>query len=688
MNNPQPSYNLTDDDRKAIHDFALEARAILIKEAGELLEGVYGLHADGSFEQQQNLPTLNDSERAETYRQLRIFLDEEDKAGLAPADAVEKLVKEIAFTHLNRLLAFKMMETRKLIRETVGRGPESNGFKFFLADPEHQTHLRDYEGGKTDDAYKAFLHWQSSQIAAELRVLFDPLALVTRLFPRPKILGRIIEALNEELPSSIWAADETIGWVYQYFNEPDLQAAFAKLKISGAKFEAKDIPAATQLFTPQWIVKYLVHNTLGSLWVRMHPDTNLLKGTALEYFIPKVDENTEGAVLLARDITLLDPACGGMHFGVVAFDLFYEMYSEEIERAGEKGWPTHPSVAQLQDIPGAIIENNIFGIDIDIRALQLSALTLYLKAKSKNPSISIKRSNLACAEVLPIDGSNLGEFLSQQRFNRPVLERILRALWDRLQDSQQLGSLLRVEEDIISLIASEREHYSQEPLFAGIKGEYEAEVIDDTYWQGLFNEIIDALHAFVGQQMISTSSQSIFVNEVEKGLKLLELLVRRYDVVVTNPPYMNRRKMNKALADLVSASYPEGKSDLFAAFIQRCLELANDHGLVGMLTMHSFMFISSYEGLRAQIREKSRVETMAHCGPGLFDVGNPGTLQTAAFTLGKEPTKQVREEGIGTYFRLVHAPNGDGKRQVFEEALQALRQQEIEFVHPGSKLHG
>jgi N-6 DNA Methylase len=146
----------------------------------------------------------------------------------------------------------------------------------------------------------------------------------------------------------------------------------------------------------------------------------------------------------------------------------------------------------------------------------------------------------------------------------------------------------------------------------------------------------------------------------------------RYDVVATNPPYMSARKMNPTLKKLVSDAYPAGKGDLYAAFIQRCLESAGQHGRVGMLTMHSFMFISSYENLRSYIHERAKIDTLVHAGPGLFAVGNPGTLQTAAYVLCREPNEQARSDSVGTYFRLVKEPDGDAKRRRFEQALTTL----------------
>jgi len=150
-------------------------------------------------------------------------------------------------------------------------------------------------------------------------------------------------------------------------------------------------------------------------------------------------------------------------------------------------------------------------------------------------------------------------------------------------------------------------------------------------------------------------------------------MLREYDVVVTNPPYLSRRKMNKELADLLDQDYPEGKSDLFAAFIMRCLELINEDGYVGMLTMHSFMFISSYESLRNYRTNQASIETLVHLSPGLFATGNPGTLQTAAFVLRREPDAARRANSVGTYFRLVHEPDAEAKRRAFEKALSELK---------------
>lgn len=666
---------LSESQRKAVHDFALAARERFTQEAREQLEGLYGVHADGTFEELEALPALADPEKRATYNQLRRFLEDEYSAGMSQNEAVDKLVKEVAFTHLNRLVAFKMMETRKLIRETVSRGPDSNGFKFYLA--EHRDKERLWRGGNVERAYRSFLIWQAAQISEEVRILFEPEDLVSQLFPRAAALMDILEMINSSDLTAAWSADETIGWIYQYFNEPELQAAFGAVS-KGAKFEAEDIASATQLFTPRWIVRFLVENTLGRLWIQMHPDTILKE--RLPYLVPSSNDVPFEPLRPVKDITLMDPACGSMHFGLVAFDLFAEMYREELMRKGQEGWPEEPSVASEGEIPASIIKNNLFGIDIDLRSIQLSALTLYLKAKSLNPDVQLSEHNLACADILTLDGGKLGAFLREMDFRRPIYERLMRNLWEKLQDIRQLGSLLRLERDLRTLIEAEKERYEREgrqfDMFRDLSEEFEEEAAEERYWEILSRQMIEGLEHFAIDQAEDGRDERFFTGEALKGLRILDLLLRRYDVVVTNPPYMSRRKMNKTLADLIAQEYPEGKGDLYAAFILRNLELVRERGWVGMLTMHSFMFISSYEKLRRSISDEAAIQTMAHLGPGLFATGNPGTLQTTSFVLRREQDAARRESTVGTYFRLVHEQDAETKRRAFENALEALCRQE------------
>jgi hypothetical protein len=660
----------------------------------EELQGRYGIYTANTtgrgtlglvVEDDARMDHLEPDER-ETRRVLLDHLDVLQTDGLAANSALDAFVREAAFTWLNRFVAFKMLEARGLVREAVSRLDNSNGFKMWLAEPGNETHLSDYEKGDLprnsrgegprQTAYRAFLLARCQNLSEEVRVLFDPDALVSRFLPQPKVLKELANLLNAPALAPVWQPgnEETIGWVYQGFNSEELEQAFREVRVSKKKFESRDIPAVTQLFTPRWIVRFLVENTLGRLWLELHPDSQL--ASSLDYLVPfKTADCPPPTPRSAKEITFLDPACGTMHFGLVAFDLFVAMYREEMQNAGKPGWPPKPPVASEEEISDAIIAHNLHGIDIDPRAVQLSALTLYLKAKTLNPKARISESRLACANVHMLDGDNLKDFVEQMKLG-PIYRRILTALQARLKDSEQLGSLLRLEGEIRELVAEERERYEREGKQLLIPGfaeqQFETEAGQREFWEILEVQIGQALDAFA-REHFNGAEQTFFAGETSKGLRLLELMAQRYDVVVTNPPYMSARKMNPRLKSLVAASYPAGKGDLYAAFIQRCVDLAGPTGHVGMLTMHSFMFISSYEKLRSIIREQAFIETMAHAGPALFDVGNPGTLQTSAYVFRRENDPEARQKAEGTYFRLVKDPDSEAKQRRFEQAAANLR---------------
>jgi hypothetical protein len=680
--------------RNTLRETVLAARSLLENAIREELQGRLGIYTANTkgrgtlglvVEDDARMGHLEPDER-QTRRLLLDHVDVLQTGGLAAPSALDTFVRETAFTWLNRFVAFKMLEARGLARETVSRLENSNGFKMWLAEPGNETHLANYEKGDLpqngrgegprQQAYRAFLLAQCRKLSEEVGVLFDPDALVSRFLPQPKVLKELANRINAADLAPAWQPgnEETIGWVYQGFNSEELEQAFREVRVSKKKFESPDIPAVTQLFTPRWIVRFLVENTLGHLWLELHPDSQL--ASSLDYLVPfKTADCPPPTPRSVKEITFLDPACGTMHFGLVAFDLFAAMYREEMQNAGKPGWPSKPPVASEEEIPNAIIAHNLHGIDIDPRAVQLSALTLYLKAKTLNPKARLSESRLACANVHMLNGDHLKDFAEQMKLG-PIYRRILTALQARLKDSEQLGSLLRLEGEIRELVVEERERYEREGKQLLIPGfaeqQFETEAGQREFWEILEVQIGQALDTFA-REHFSGAEQTFFAGETAKGLRLLELMAQRYDVVVTNPPYMSARKMNSRLKSLVAASYPAGKGDLYAAFIQRCVDLACPTGRVGMLTMHSFMFISSYEKLRSIIREQAFIETMAHAGPALFDVGNPGTLQTSAYVFRRENDPEARQNAEGTYFRLVKEPDSEAKQRRFEQALANLR---------------
>lgn len=675
--------------RNKLRNVVTQCRKLLEDAAARRLEGRFTIFLKGKAlvaERSASVMHLDEAERALRAAVLEHF-DLLHSQGTSKVDAYRQLVREVAFTWLNRLVAFKMLEARKLIRETIGRWEDSNGFKHWLARDGREADLADFErGGESrSNAYHRFLLARCGELATEIRVLFDPDNLASRLAPPTATLRELAQTLNAPDLAPAWQPgnEETLGWVYQDFTSEELEAAFREARVSKKKFEAEDIAPVTQLFTQNWIVRFLVHNTLGTLWLEMHPDSRL--ADQCEYHVPRNAAQHQQPVRSIRSIRLLDPACGTMHFGLVAFDLFVAMYREEMERVGEPGWPEQSSVASAEEIPAAILANNLHGIDIDMRAVQISALALYLKAKMLAPKRRLTESRLVCANIHMLNGDRLDAFLTAAKLNeRPIYGRILKALQHELKLSEQLGSLLPLEQRIRELVEAERQRYRQEgqrpDLFGWSREQFETEAGQQEYWEMLEIQIGQALDAFARDQAQQGINQTFFAEETVRGLRLLEIVGQTYDVVVTNPPYMAARKMNATLKKAVADLYPVAKGDLYAAFGLRCLALTHHGGRVGMLTMHSFMFISSYEKYREALLAGVAIESLLHAGPALFDVGNPGTLQTAAYTFRNEPDAGRRKAAEGTYFRLVKEPDAQSKRARFEQALARLRQGEADPI--------
>jgi N-6 DNA Methylase len=635
-----------------LRTFTLDARKLLTQEAGALLEQVYRLDARTGI--RLPIPTGDPMESngavQENRGRIEQLLDDEVEAGLSRSEAVLKLIKETAFTHLNRFVAFQLMEARGLLRSPLAKYHAANGFKMWLVEnpaAEAEYHLGDNPNDRDDfgeaprdRAYRHFLLWQCGELAKEIRVLFDPENLPSLLFPRPAKLRELIDALNAEDRKEDWKAgnEETVGWVYQHFNAEEKAAAFDKVFKKKKKFEKTDLPAATQIFTPRWVVRFLVENSLGRLWLSMHPSSQFRE--SLAYLVPLPTDPPPVVLKPAKEIRILDPATGTMHFGLVAFDLLAEMYREELANAGTPGWPTQASVQTEAAIPSAILANNLFGIDIDLRAVQLAALALYLKAKATNKKAVLEESNLACADVAIFRGQHLTKITSEMALPGGFTRELFTKFRDNLEEASMMGSLVRLDQHFKNM-QSDRLRLS--------------------------------IDAYVEKKRGEGVDESYFANETGKGLRLLNVLERRYDVVFTNPPYMSNRNMNSAMGDFMKRNYPKSKGDLYSAFIERCAELLGPEGRLAMIAQQSFMFISSFENLRELLLGATAIESMAHVGPRAFAEVTGEKVNTTAFVLRREQLEMERREARGVYFRLVKEPDAESKRTAFEQALARRR---------------
>jgi hypothetical protein len=587
-----------------------------------------------------------------------VVVRREVEGGATKEQAFQAYVRDSAFTFLNRLVGLRCLEERRLL--LVDGQPETAT----KVDPARNAsslywRVRNELGSTTPprEVWRETLRRADAAISEQVRVLFDPESEHAALLPLQPTLQRVVDALNApEVPSETYAQDELLGWVYQYYNAREKDAAYARLA-KGKKLEQpEELVAATCLYTERYMVDYLLQNTLGALWLEMHPDSRLPE--RWPYFVRALtpdpsptgwERGAAGGVRALRDITLLDPACGSGHFLVRAFDLLVEMYREE-------------GCEPEDEIPHLIIERNLHGIDIDLRAVQIAALALYLKGCAvAGPGFRPRRLNLVAADALLPGDEPPAEYLASLRGDREAIA-VVKAIWQGLQHVREFGSLLHPERVVDEVVKRQREEDRRRyPMFQ----------LDDAHWEQWKRELLQGLQEEFERQAESEDlGQRLFGEEAAKGVSLVEALGRKYDVVVTNPPYAGSKNLNERLKKFVEREYKEGKRDLYAAFIQRCRDFARRGGYVGMVTQQSWLFLRSFAALRKDVLERTTVATLAHLGPRAFEEIGGEVVNIALFTLRTAPPAP---EHRLVAFRLIGPKLPSEKDALLRQAIHAIR---------------
>jgi len=419
---------------------------------------------------------------------------------------------------------------------------------------------------------------------------FTELLIPANLLAGDSVLNRSVDVLTEEGCKDV----EVIGWLYQFYISERKGEVFAGFKKSKKAAGANEIPAATQLFTPHWIVRYLVENSVGRLWMLNRPDSSLVN--KMDYYIAPIDEE-ENFLKIARpeELKIIDPACGSGHMLTYAFDLLYAIYEEE-------GYA--PS-----EIPGLILANNLYGTEIDSRAGALAAFALTMKAVAKRklffkdpigPNICVLDPISFTPDEITFLSTRGGDQYAEETF------------WNQFEHADTFGSLIRPDAELTVRL---KRHIAQ---------------LDD--------------------------GGDIFLADLldlaGRVIKQAEYLTNQYSIAIANPPYMGGGNMSPLLSEFAKKAFPTSKADLFAMFIERCTALVCDHGAVAMITMQSWMFLSSFENLREQVLATSPIRAMAHLGTGAFETIGGEVVSTAAFVLGHSDDRTKR----AGYVRLVDLP--------------------------------
>ena len=566
-------------------------------------------------------------ERVENERAVAML--ERDICDVGDQVKGRKVVAEkIAYTWFNRIVALRFMDANGYT--TAGVVSPAHGFTAgqpeILADAKRGSIDPAVVSERTADLITALLngtrpsrdaqaeaytlllaehcrYWSRSMpFMFECQSDYTELLIPANLLAADSILTRAADVLTAEVCRDV----EVIGWLYQFYISERKDEVFAGFK-KGRKAGAAEIPAATQLFTPDWIVRYLVQNSVGRLWMLNHPASRLIE--QMDYYIAPVDEETGFLKLNGpEDLTVMDPACGSGHMLTYAFDLLYAIYEEE-------GYG--PS-----EIPGLILTHNLHGTEIDPRAGALAAFALMMKARARLRRFLSKPAQPQICVITPAEftSTELSRLVSGDGDRQAEEE-----FWQCFAHADILGSLIQPRAEVLPTARQQVEA-------AGVH------TLDET-----------DLHSRTQQVLMQA-----------------DYLTRTYAAVVTNPPYMGSKNMNAYLSDWVRAHHAEARADLFAVFIRRCLEFADSgHGLVAMITMQAWMFLGSFKKLRRHLLRTAPPVTMLHLGERAFDSIGGEVVSTTAFVL--EPGRSIEQPG--TYLRLGSGGSEAEKKRLLHETL-------------------
>jgi len=563
------------------------------------------------------------------YKKLITWLEDPVRPHKDWKSNLKKLVKERAYTLTNRLVILMQLECRDLRKVTlISQGVEKSAFR-----TEQEFFVALVQG---DDQGFAFILQQVwDQLALELPALFEYNEIHECVpIPGPTLIW-LIQKLNQEDLQEAWTDDTTLGWLYQYWNDPDRKAVDAKLNTTSGKVEVHEISDKTQLFTERYMVEWLVQNSLGAQWLAIcakngwtssaeekikvlktrrvewnqrisnkeTPETEAMPINGDEafwkYYVPQelAEETVESAPFSLDKVKILDPAMGSGHFLVYVFDFLWELYLDQARLQDQEYTP--------KQIIDWILNNNLHGIDIDNRAVQIGAAALYIKTQEKQPGYQIEKLNLVA--------SDLG--ISHLEKNNPAILKFVKILEDELELDQEisleiinalkgadyLGSLLQVDKEIERIV----EYYRGFTMAKDIKE------VQEKIFQALTDFIRDHNE---GEDL----GVKILAEQMGKGLRLIELLAQKYDVIVANPPYLGVGKTRKEIADQIQLHYQDGKADLYSIFMLRAFQLIKEYGKIAMVTLRSWMFLSQFEVVRLKLLRESNLLCFGDLHLGAF----------------------------------------------------------------------
>src|SRR5258708_216441 len=668
-----------------------------------------GFQADGSVLDLGQIFGLSELDRV-AGKELRDLLEhfvalESGPEAARRQAAYDRLAREIGFTALNRLVALRMAEERGLIVQTVGRGLASDGFQIY------ERVARDALGNRAE-TYRSYLECLYDELALDLPMLFDRTTPESRIFPSERCLEEVLSVLNDASLAHLRKEDEAMGWAYQCYTDPDERR---KMREVQAPRNSRELAVRNQFFTPRYVVEFLTDNTLGRIWyemrqgntqfsdqrrylVRRPVDIFLQDGEeALQSAEPEEDLSLEELVNRPafilfrakkdpRDLTILDPACGSGHFLLYAFDLLETIY--------EEAWADNSSpisaitgtwlrndyadlAALRRASPELILRHNLYGIDIDPRACQIAALALWLRAQRSYQQLGltaaerpqITKSNIVCAEPMSGEREMLEEYLKEHV--DPRLHPLVRTIWNKMQLAGEAGSLLKIEEEIKTVLVEAREQalvdtpliqlsLSQRDQPMQVRLTIPASE-ERTFWEQAEEKLLAALRDYASKTPNGHLTQRrLFAEDVAQGFAFIDLCRNRFDVILMNPPF---GKTSLGAASYIKQAYKDNWKDLYAVFIERCLRLLSQGGMLGAITSSQFLYTKQLRALRHTLIEQQLVRFRMELGLGVLACATVETALTVLSTFhtpicGFLDLTKIANKGEALY-AAVH-PDGQG----------------------------
>lgn len=609
-------------------------------------------------ENPSDLNLIPEDQHSKWEKMLDLINTHKDEGG-SYTEARARALEELTFTLFNRIAALKVMEARQLFPEIITKRPE-NGDRSF----QHKAWLEQHPEMRSEEleGLREFLKHSFNQLGEEINLYHKsyPYALL----PHTLELNAIIEAFNivekdKDIDVHIWASDDILGWLYESYNNDKK----AELKASEAKTEYDKVSLQSQVYTPRWVVEFLVNNSLGKLYLEMFPTSDIKN----RYKIAKAPQKQLRQPKPLTEVRLIDPACGSGNFLLYAFDFFYELYLDQIENFGAD--------YEEDEIPALILQHNLHGIDLDDRSIQLAQLGLFIKAKTKNRHLSATGFKVVSSDFFLPDYVTVRPLFEEAGTLEEEVKELLQEIWSDLQNAHRFGSLLRIEEKLNDRIVKLQE---EEDLFSGVK----LKMYSD-FKREFFPRIKAAVSQYTGDR-----ATAFLKGKTLDALTYLEVISQKYAVAVANPPYTDSGSFGPELKDFVNKNYKQPykfNTNLYASFIKRCAELTDDEGYVGMIHPHTFMFIKSYEDVRKYLIDKTHIQTLVDFGLDRVNLFGPGILLDATFYT----FCNRKSDEAGLYFKITSGQQEKFKKSSFEEALEAAideREHKRLYHLPQSKL--